>query len=229
MADSPYDINDTQPPGDEANGSVESLAAQTPAKHRMSPYKAQMLRANIVMGVLLAAGAVTVYALRWHKGPQAASAQQQQVDSQVECAILRYATDGGTGSAPATGKGTKDVIQSFYDQVAEKQVPLKDLRKNPFRFVKPIQVAAASRPSDAGLQAAIPPKPLVDESEVAAQAALRKLHLQSVMMGGNGGTAIISNNLLTIGQKIECFTVVSITQEAVVLKCQDKEYVLKMQ
>ena len=57
---------------------------------------------------------------------------------------------------------------------------------------------------------------------------LKTLQLQSVMRGRNGGTAIISDNLLTVGQEIEGFTVEKIQAKSVILIWRDKKFVLEM-
>lgn len=192
-----------------------------------SPYKAQMMRSNIFFVVLFVGGAATVYGLSLRKGPAAASAEQKMVETQVNSAILRIANEDSTEvKTPSSGQITSRVLKNFYDQIAERQIPLSDLEKNPFVFIP----AAPATP----IVVRNPPKTEViekspeEKSHEEAMVVLKALRLQSVMMGRDGGTAIISDNLLTVGQTIEGFKIKSISPRLVVLVRDGREFVLEM-
>lgn len=231
MTGNPYDVNAV----DDAATDDRQVVSDQPGRSQPSSgagkggrYKQQMTRANLILAGLFVAGAATVYGLSLRDGPDKASAAQVD-ESQVDAAILRLNTEPPKDGAPAPGRLTHDLLHNFSDYVVRRQIPLKQLGKNPFEFVSPDPQATPSTPQpertspERGANAG----PMTPEN-VAAE--LEVLHLQSVMMGRNGdsGTAIISNNLLTVGAHIKCFTVKRITPTSVVLVCQGKEYVLMM-
>lgn len=194
---------------------------------KRNSYKTQMMRSNIFLIVLFIGGAAAVYGLSLRKGPAEASAEQQTVEIQVDSAILRIANEEpNKAKAPSSGQITSQILENFYDRIAERQIPLSDLKKNPFVFVptappKPIVVKNSSDPK------AVEKSPEEKRREETT-AAFKTLHLQSVMMGRDGGTALISNNLLTAGQTIEGFKIKSISPRLVVLVRDGKEFVLEM-
>jgi hypothetical protein len=200
-----------------------------PAKSSASPYRRQMLRANIILACLLLVGVGVVYALSQRKGPATASAEQQAAESQVDSALLRLSGQGALASG--TAKPTQKLLAEFFQQVSDRQVPLDRLGKNPFLFVRPGQsLLTATQPQAGGTVEAEPAAAPVKQDIEQVKAALKRLRLQSVMMGGNsGGTALISNNLLTVGQRIDCFVVQAIQPGQVVLGWEDREFTLKMQ
>ena len=58
--------------------------------------------------------------------------------------------------------------------------------------------------------------------------AVHTLSLQSVVTGEHGTMAMISNNLLTVGQRIHGWTVSEIGPRHVVLAWKDRQHVLHM-
>lgn len=183
------------------------------------------LKSNGVLAALFLAAGIGIYIFAIKRGPAQASAQQKQVELQVDSAILRLSQPT---SGPSESTDTQQLIKNFYSEIAQRQVPLEKLKKNPFVFVPPTSAPAAVTTR----AAEDPPLNPVDVNEKAAydkaMANLKKMTLQSVVMGKNGGTAIISNNLLTVGQQIEEFTIKSITPKSAVLTFQGKDYTLYM-
>ncbi len=192
-----------------------------------SPYKTQMMRSNILLVVLFVGAAAGVYGLSLRKGPAGASAEQQVVESQVDSAILRIANEGSAQTKmPSSGQVTSQILKNFSDRITERQIPLRDLKKNPFVFVPTASATSivAGKPSKSKPDEKSPE----EKSHEEAMAILETLHLQSVMMGRNGGTALISDNLLTVGQEIGGFKIKSISPRLVVLVRTGKEFILEM-
>ena len=214
-----------------SGGDSAGLESKAPAGRRektRGPQR-QMLRANIVLAGLFIAGGATVYGLAFRDRTATASAEQQAVESQVEAAILQLTGPKASDAPDAPGSVTQGLLETFYAQVTERQIPPEALRKNPFYFVHPtgrtIEVSV-------GANGSAPPKVVAQPGVLTEKTVLEELKtlaLQSVMMGRNGtGTAIISNNLLTVGQSIKCFTVTKINPDSVVLDWEGKEYELTM-
>lgn len=219
--DGPADLPDMGPaPAGEAQ--VDS------PQHPHSSYKSQMTRANIVLAVLFVGGAATVYALSLRKGPAEASAEQKLIESSVDSAILRlkYAPARGSNALNARNVA-RDLLSSFSDRIVKSQVPLDKLDKNPFKFAPLARRASPpiTEPQPQPKQPAKTPEQITYEQ---AMERLSRLRLQSVMMDSSGSAAIISNNLLTVGQQMEGFTVKRIGPKSVVLTWGGQEFVLKM-
>ncbi len=209
----------------ESVADVDSDESVTQQNH--SPYKAQMMRSNIFMVVLFVGAAATVYGLSLRKGPDEASAEQKTMEYQVDSAILRIANASTTNvKMPSSGQVTSRILKTFYEQITKRQIPLRDLKKNPFVNVcaKPAIGPIVKMSS----KAKTPEKSPEEISKEATMAAFKTLHLQLVMMGSDGGTAIISNNLLAVGQTIEGFKIKSISPKLVVLVRDGIEFPLEM-
>ncbi|MCD4699095.1 MAG: hypothetical protein K8R91_00785 [Phycisphaerae bacterium] len=214
----------------DAGGIATETGASSDGANRQqtrSPYKTQMMRSNIFLVVLFVGGAAAVYGLSLRKGPDEASAEQQIAEAQVDSAILRIASEDSTKvTTPSSGQVTGRVLKNFYDRIAERQIPLSDLKKNPFVFVPTAPVASLL--VEGSLRPKATEKTPEEKRREETTAVLKTLHLQSVMMGRDGGTALISNNLLTVGQTIDGFEIKSISPRLVVLVRDGKEFVLEM-
>ncbi|MDY7011428.1 MAG: hypothetical protein SVV80_11860 [Planctomycetota bacterium] len=219
------DLTDTEGVAPEVGEGSDGANRQ---QKRKSAYRAQMIRSNIFLIVLFVGGAAAIYGLSLRKGPDEASAEQQMAETQVDSAILRIANeDPIKAKTPSSGQITSRVLKNFYDRIAERQIPLSELKKNPFVFVPaaPVTPFVVKSSSQSGTTEKSPEEKRREETT----AILKTLHLQSVMMGRDGGTALISNNLLTVGQTIEGFKIKSISPRLVVLVRDGEEFVLEMQ
>jgi hypothetical protein len=201
---------------------VEEAAETSPQR---SAYARQGMRSNLLLVALFLAAGAGVYVMAVKKGPAQASAQQQAAEQEVDMAILHL--QRGT-TAPSESQDTRQLIQNFHRELAQRQIPLERLRKNPFAFVPPAPppAGAIAQAEDPAVRAAVVNE---RESHDRAMTALKGFQLQSIIMGRSGGIAVISNNLLTMGQKIEGFVVKSIEPKRVVLSFQGKDYSLYMQ
>ncbi|KPK83611.1 MAG: hypothetical protein AMJ81_07780 [Phycisphaerae bacterium SM23_33] len=233
MAENPYEVSRSRGLGslEEPEGGPEAPEkGQLASPERQEgPGKFRMMRGNVVMVVLFVGAASLVYGLSIRKGPAMASAQQKVVESQVDSAILRLSGALGAGAgAPNPGRISCELLKKFYDQISERQVPLRRLQKDPFRFVPPPSpqpVVTSGGQNSLTAPAQLDAK---DQTREAAMARLAKLYLQAIQRGQSGAVAIISNNLVSEGQRIEGFTVKRITLNEVILSWENEEYVLSM-
>ncbi len=229
MSDNPYSNQSAEPSDLASEGNHDVLATPQGAPARTGGgYKSQMNRGNIIMAALFVAAGGLVYALTLRKGPAVASAEVQNIRSQVNTALQRFQASGSFTSAAKVS--TQDLLARFSNQIVHRQIPLESLQKDPFVFVPPPRVVKptgqtpeAVSPVDAQQQ-----DPMA-QSRREVQARFEALSLQAVQTGASGMMAIISNNLVTPGQKIECFTVKRIEEDSVVLTWEDEEFILKMQ
>jgi len=233
MSVNPYDTKDEKPSdlmdGAEAPADLSAEVPASPPGSRRSSYRRQMNRANILLVVLFAGGLGSVYFLSLRKLPNEANAEERVAEIQVDNLILRLGQRSGAGAgARGTHRVTRELLRSFCEQIAQRQIPAGNLKKNPFAFVAP----RSAQPKPISTQPVNQRLPEHSSSEQESYertlATFRALHLQSVMMGRSGRMAIISNNVLSVGERIEMFTIKAIESDAVVLTWQGKAFVLKM-
>lgn len=189
-------------------------------------------KGNLFLVGLFAAGIACLWVLSLRNGPQKASAEQRTIELQVDAALTMI---GPATGRPAVDPKTATVVDTFYYEARQRQVPLETLTANPFAFKAPtaadsvVQQAAqqASQQAQAAMSARAAEESYAKQKAKQLSAA-GKLQLQSVLAGAKGATAMISNNLLVEGQQIEGWTIVSIRAREVVMKWQNETCVLKM-
>lgn len=116
--------------------------------------------------------------------------------------------------------GTRKMTEAFYRKTEERQVPLADLKVNPF-------ITFGWEKSQAEASAAVQEN-VAEEVPVDAAPPVDKLQLQSVLMMGSISSATISGVLVTKGQVVDGWTVADIHPTEVVLKWRDKKHILEM-
>lgn len=233
MADNPYDML-----GPEALAVQESADADGDPAAKPRPgggeeqksRRSRMMHGNVLMAVLFAGAGALIYGLSFRGGPAPASAQQQQMESQVDSTILRLSTDPKLADGRrGAGRISRELLQQFYDQISQCQIPLSEMGKNPFKFVPPA-TAESVAPSPQGPEASGPqPAPDGEPSRAEMLARMNGLNLQAIQRGQGGkAVAIISNNLVSEGQVIEGFIVKKIGLKEVILSWQGEDHVLDM-
>ncbi len=198
-------LSDSQQPSDKRG-------SETPESRKLpiSPF-------NVVLAGMFAVGVLTLYLLNLRTGVQTASAEQQKIELRVDTALeqIKALTKTKTGS-----KETDAIIDTFYYEARQRQIPLEHLSGNPFIYV-PLQGEALSQ----GEKIRIDP---VQQELADAMELVKQLKLQSVLTGPQGQTAMISNNLVAKNQVIYGWKVERISTKEVTLSWRDQEFVLKM-
>jgi hypothetical protein len=187
--------------------------------------------ANLVLAGLFAAGIGCVYLLHLRAGPAVASAAQQLNETQVDTALVQLGAMAADAKAGRTR--TRDLVASFYSQARQRQIPIERLKGNPFAYAPPQRAAAGAAAADDQPAPRTDPYAARAAEEAARELAramddVKKLRLQSVLSGGRP-TAMISNSLLSEGQQIAGWTVVSIKPQQVTLQWKDKTHTLQME
>jgi len=209
-------------PAEASNSFLQAPCVDHGAGAGGSPAKRRIDTGNFVLiGLLLAAiGCLLVLALR--NSPKSASADERTDEAQVDQVLSQL---NPAHSAAAGADPTSAIVDTFYFQADQRQVPLEELRGNPFVYC-PLKLAANN-----GRDAGKGPRPAEDKGRGAranAIEAVRRLELQSVLKGPRGAAAMISGNLLTEGQAINGWTLKSIRPRQVVLTWKDEQYILTM-
>ncbi len=191
------------------------------------PTKAALLTANAtnlaLAGMFIAAVAV-LYLLSLRGGPREASAQEKVNEARVDAVLLQLQASQKAG--PGHKSATQEIMDRFYHDAQDRQVPLDNLKGNPFYFRTPPRTDLTQAAEDSTKEAfASPP---IDIGEADALKRASTLSLQSILSGTHGNVAMISNNLLTTGQSIQGWTVKRIDPKSVLLCRGEQTYVLRM-
>lgn len=201
------ETEDTQPqpvsPASEGGGAVRRLK------------KISLLNGNLGLLLMFAAGIGAIYLLSLRKGPAEASADLRTAELQVNEALARFGLQGDTNKTSASA-----VVASFYLQTKQRQIPVDH---NPFVFRLPNQPVVSQEDADQKRA-----DEEIEKAEAEALEDVKMLQLQSILTGANGATAMISNNLLTEGQKIQGWTVTKIEADRVILQFKERQHILRL-
>lgn len=220
-------------PGDEITNTMvteapgapdDSVVTPPPPRTGLSRRSKTIIRNNLLLAAMFLGGLAGLMLLHMRSGPQQAQAQLSREEMQVEAVIGKI----GKTFSGSSDRSAKEIVDSFYFEARERQIPLEKLRGNPFVFTLP----ATAAPVETAPVVEAATRPAGENPEVRAQtdamAAAHGLQLQTVLSGAHGATAMISNNLLGEGQTIAGWTISKISSREVVLTWKDQTYVLKM-
>ncbi len=172
----------------------------------------------LLFGLVLAAGVAT-YFMYWKTGPKSAVAATAE-SKEATTTISKFLTDGHVSlrAMEEMRKNTEKVVQRFQDHPSRTQVPLSDLRTNPFRL--------APAPVAAEVSEAAAKRRREQEREVAIK-AVQNLSLQSVIVSERPA-CMINKTLYTEGQQVDIFVIEKISTNAVIVKANGFRFELKM-
>lgn len=204
----------------EALGEGEADFSAEPAK------KPSIGRGTLLLLGLVLAGVGGTYYLYVRGGPGVASAstmaQSRAADQTIHSFLNR--ADGGRRTMQRLLEDTRKVVQKFMAYPSETQIPLSDLKTNPFRHLP------AARPAQQQQQLGRLEAQRQQEAKRAAlQKSFQSLKLQSVFLGSRRQTCVINNTLYEQGQHIGDFRIDTIQSGSVVLRCGDERFELKME
>ncbi|HWB53587.1 MAG TPA: hypothetical protein VG722_05320 [Tepidisphaeraceae bacterium] len=154
--------------------------------------------------------------IRLHHGPKAATAAVQT--AQADKTINQFLS-GGTKNVQqmkALLHNTEKQVHIFEAYPSVKQVPLGNLKTNPFVYQSDSKSAAEAAAKRA-------------EEEAAIQKAAQSLKLQTIMYSPTRGACMINNSLCAKGDKISGFVVEKITPNSVVLGQGSFRFELRIQ
>lgn len=179
--------------------------------------KSTVSKGTMVMFVIIVIAAGGLYYMYRKTGPSAAKAAANKESVEANKTITSFLSGGESNiqSMLTLLKSTEKRVQQFLTYPNTKQVPLSDLRTNPFRqFAEKPKVAG---PDNEALSEAAEKKRREEER----QAVLRNvqtLKLQSIMFSQERSVCMINNNLYREGQSIDNFTVEKISPTSIVVK-----------
>jgi len=182
-------------------------------------------RANIVLAVLFLAGMALVYFMSMNNETIKADPLETASETIVNHAVKQFQSNGGGVTGIDTTDTDKfntspvELAREMITGTAERQVPLKELKSNPF-VLAPGKRTEPEKPKETKPTGLTPAATAVQKAEA--------LQLQSIVIANDRSLAIVSDRLLTVGQKISGWRVHEIGNGRVLLKQGDLTYVLRV-
>ena len=178
-------------------------------------------KSALTLFVILAIGSAATYVMHLRTGPQSAAAADPVAIS-AENSISEF-MKGGNGNIILLRHlldGTAKVVEQFKDYTNVAQVPLSELKANPFQ-------SSVAKPQgiDDSAQAARKRK---EEEHANIVKAVQGLQLQTVVIRANKKACIINNMMYQEGDTLDKFTLVKIDPNAVIVKSGSYKFELKM-
>jgi hypothetical protein len=176
----------------------------------------------VIMGAL-AVGGGALYFAHVRKGPSAASASTTVMSTADAKKRISQFLDGGKSNVKVMEQmlhNTEKVVQRFENYPSVTQVPLGNLKTNPFRYSS---TTAKDGDTDPDL------KKKLEAQRQTALKNVQNLQLQSVMKGEQRSTCMINNTLYREGQTVDDFFIEKINPNSVVVRCNEYRFELKMQ
>jgi hypothetical protein len=205
-------------------GDLTDALAQPDGEVIVAEERKPLNRSTIVTFVVLVIGAGGVWYMYQRTGPgKAAAADKETVAAK---ATINNFLSGGSENIKLMEsmlRNTQKVVQQFLNYPSMTQVPLSDLRTNPFR------VRAESTPGDDAALSEAAAKKKREEERLAALKAVQNLQLQSIMFGDSRRACMVNGVMYTEGQTVDGFAIEKINQASVVVKNGPYRFELRMQ
>ena len=181
--------------------------------------KPSVSKGTVVLFAILVVGAAVIYVMYKKAGPTPASAAVAKEAAAAKQTINTFLNGGDSNikTMETLIKNTEKVVQQFLKYPSKTQVPLGDLRTNPFRlYEKPAEPERADEKKR-------------EEERLAVLKSVQGLQLQSIMYSEARRACMINNTLYREGQTVESFSIEKITQASVFVKSGPYRFELTMQ
>src|SRR5450432_1805114 len=176
--------------------------------------KQPMSRSTLVMFAILIIGAAGLYFMYRKAGPQNAGAAIVADNSDTAKQTISTFLSGGDVNVKSMEKllhNTEKVVQQFVNYPKLTQVPLSDLRTNPFR--QHVATPKNEEPSSDAMA-----KKQREEQRMANLKAVQMLSLQSIMSSETRKACMINNTMYREGGIVDDFTIEKISPSSVIVK-----------
>lgn len=203
---------------DEYSGGDEAVVSED---------KPTVNRGTLVMFGIMILAAASLYVMYKRTSPAAANAAVSPASAEANKTISTFLSGGDRSikSMEQLLKNTEKVVQQFLNYPSLTQVPLGDLRTNPFKqFIEAPKTTADAGPSQDALD-----KKRREEQRMAVLKAVQGLQLQSIMFSESRRACMINNNLYREGQSLDNFSIEKISPASVVVKNGPYRFELRMQ
>jgi len=212
-------LNIEQDDADQTDGDLSEALSDGEVEFVTEEHAKKGAGGMILFGLVIAAASAT-YFMYWKTGPSSAGAMTAEA-KEASTTIKQFLDDGQVSlrTMEEMRKNTEKVVERFMNYPSMTQVPLSQLKTNPFRMVAPIPTA------DATEAAARRQREIEREATVKA---VQELSLTSVIVGGARSACMINRTLYTEGQQVDIFVIEHITKEAVIVQANGFRFELKM-
>jgi hypothetical protein len=185
--------------------------------------KPKVSQTTLVMFGVLALSAAGVWVMYQRVGPGKAMAAPTRESVEAKKTISTF-LDGGSNnirSMESMLRNTEKVVQQFLSYPSMTQVPLSDLRTNPFRL-------RPAKPENGATNDAAERRKR-EEERVAMLKAVQALRLQSIMYSDTRKACMISDTMYREGDQVDAFAIEKVTQNSVIVKNGVYRFELRMQ
>lgn len=181
-------------------------------------------KGTIAMLAILGAAGIFTYFMYVRSGAQSANAA---TDPKAQQVIKQFMSDRDRSFAQMQKmlRDTDAVVKQFLTYPSVTQVPLAELRTNPFRVSAPAdegQPTANRRDEERE-------KKRREEERVTVLKAVQALQLQSVIHSDARKACMINNTMYQEGQQVESFTIEKIAPNKIVVRNGSYRFELRMQ
>lgn len=201
--------NDQSAANPEADPSLAALEEQETEFVATQPRK-PINQTAMMLFAIITIGAGGLWMMYRHVGPQKASAADPATIT-AQATITDF-VQRGSGNVSLLRKlldGTARIVEQFKIPNII-QIPLSDLKSNPFHFA-----STKAAPADDNGEAA---RKKLEQEKLAIQTAARSLQLQTVVLRSNRKACMINNVLYREGETVDGFVIQTISNEGVVVK-----------
>ncbi|HVT90157.1 MAG TPA: hypothetical protein VHD56_14985 [Tepidisphaeraceae bacterium] len=190
----------------------------------MGEEKQPVSRSSLVMFGILVIGAASVYCMYRKAGPSSANAAVAEQSAEADKTINTFLNGGDTSirSMEQLLKNTEKVVQQFLTYPSITQVPLSDLRTNPFK--QHLELPKATENNSETMD-----KQRREEQRLAITKSAQGLLLQSIMYSETRRACMINSSIYREGQAVDDFTIEKISPAAVVVKNGPYRFELRIQ
>ena len=181
--------------------------------------KKPLSTATVIMaGFLLACGAGTYF---MYNRSAKAGTQPNAEATAAKTTITQFLSDDkeNVNKMKDLLENTGKAVEQFKASPGKKQVPLDDLRTNPFRIA---EEAGSDKPSED--VDALTAKRRAEAARAAAMKEAQGLRLTFVMSGGKQKSCMINNAVYREGQAVGEFTIEQINPDSVVVRKDDLKF-----
>jgi hypothetical protein len=192
-----------------ANGEVEFVGTGEEKKPMSTQYA-------VLIGIVLLAPMAIWYMYKGKGDPNATAANAPPPAVQTANEFLNSGQDG-VAAMRTMLRSTEKVVKDFLAYPSMAQIPLAELKTNPFR-------AQGAKVDDTEANS----KRRKEEERQEIVKAVQSLQLQSIM-SGKKGACMINNAMYMEGQQVGKFIVEKIAQASVIVKSGTYRFELKMQ
>lgn len=208
----------------EGAGDIQGTLSTPETEFTVAEEKPSNRNNLILLGVLLIGG-VVAYFMFFKQGPEVAQASPADEEKQVARQAITDFLGGGSANIVQMEqllKDTEQVVEKFVEYPSTTQIPLEDLKTNPFRqFIeKPLEADAP----ESNLAA----QKRQEEERQRAVETVNKLQLQS-LISGTRKACMINNAMYREGQQVDGCLIEKINSDSVVVRVGNFRFALKME